>query len=70
MAAWSGVKEWLDKNPDRGCLAEEPYETTFAEISADIKARRRLFEDLSEANRKSAEVAMLSQTRVLNDIAD
>jgi non-ribosomal peptide synthetase component F len=56
--AWQSARRWLDRFYDTGVTAGEPFITTQAAILRWIKARRDLYAELDEDQRKKAETAL------------
>ena len=50
---WLSVRKWLEQHPEAGALAETPWPTTLEDIMEWVKARRALYEDLDEEQRKA-----------------
>jgi hypothetical protein len=56
--SWISVKRWLKKHPEAGVLIEKSWSTTLGDISSWVEARKALYEDLDEEQRKDVEAAV------------
>jgi hypothetical protein len=60
--SWLSASRWFKKHTEAGVLIEKPWPTTLEDIALWVKARKSVYEELDEAQRKDFAAACIKNT--------